>query len=80
MRLAQKQTDDEQNIEHPDMNPCSYGHLIFDKGPNHLMEKRQPLQQMLLGKQDMCIQETETRPMALTLYKYQLKSGLRTLM
>jgi hypothetical protein len=28
----------------PDMNPCNYSHLIF--------EKRQPLQQMLLGKLD----------------------------
>jgi hypothetical protein len=33
------------------MNPHSYVHLIFDKGiKKHTMEKRQPLQQMLLGK------------------------------
>jgi hypothetical protein len=37
------------------------------------MEKRQPLEQMLLGKLDKCIQKTETRFMSLTLYKYQLK-------
>jgi hypothetical protein len=41
------------------------------------MEKRQPLQQMLLGKLDICLQKTETRSMFITLYKYQ--SELRTL-
>jgi hypothetical protein len=38
-----------------------------------MMEKRQPLQQMLLGKLDICMQKTETRSMSFTLYKYQLK-------
>jgi dTDP-4-amino-4,6-dideoxygalactose transaminase len=37
------------------------------------MEKRQLLQQMLLGKLDTCQQKTETRSMFVTLYKYQLK-------
>jgi hypothetical protein len=32
------------------------------------MEKRQPLQQMLLGKVATCLQETETRSMSITLY------------
>jgi hypothetical protein len=39
------------------MNPCSYAHLIFDKAQKHTMEKRQPLQQMLLGKLDICLQK-----------------------
>jgi hypothetical protein len=39
----------------------------------HTMEKRQPLQQMLLGKEVICLQKTEARPMPVTLYKYQLK-------
>jgi hypothetical protein len=56
------------------MNPCSYAHLIFDKdAKKHTMEKRQPLQQMLLAKLDICLQKTETRSMFVTLYKYQLK-------
>jgi hypothetical protein len=38
-----------------------------------MMEKRQPLQQMLLGKVVIHLQETETRSMSITLYKYQLK-------
>jgi hypothetical protein len=37
------------------------------------MEKRQSLQQMLLGKVVICLQETETRSMFITLYQYQLK-------
>jgi hypothetical protein len=39
-----------------------------------IMEKRQPLQQMLLGKLVICLQKTKTRSMAKTLYYfYQLK-------
>jgi hypothetical protein len=36
------------------------------------MEKRQPHQQMLLGKLDICLQNTETSIMFITMYKYQL--------
>jgi hypothetical protein len=39
-----------------------------------MMEKRKPLQQMLLGKVVICLQKTETRPMFITLYWYQLKT------
>jgi hypothetical protein len=35
--------------EDSNMNPCSYSHMIFDKGTQN-MEKRQLLQQMFLGK------------------------------
>jgi hypothetical protein len=36
------------------------------------MEKRQPLEQILLGKLDISLQKTETRSMFVTLYKCQL--------
>jgi hypothetical protein len=39
------------------------------------MEKRQPLQQMLLEKVVIRLQETETRSMFITLYWHQLKMG-----
>jgi hypothetical protein len=39
-----------------------------------MMEKRQPLQEMLLGKLDICMKKTETGSMAVTLDKYQLKA------
>jgi hypothetical protein len=48
------------------MNPHSYAHLIFDKGTKR--EKRQLLQQMLLGKVVICLQKTETRSMSITLH------------
>jgi hypothetical protein len=50
------------------MNPYSYAHLIFDKGAKHMMEKRQRLQQMWLGKVVIHLQKTESRFMFITLY------------
>jgi hypothetical protein len=50
-------------MEDPDMNPHSYTPIIFDKRcQKHAMEKRQTLQQMLLGKLDICLQKTEIDP------------------
>jgi hypothetical protein len=37
------------------------------------MEKKEALQQMLLGKVVICLQKTETRSMPITLSKYQFK-------
>jgi hypothetical protein len=37
-------------IEGPEINPHSYSHLILTKEPKHKLKKRQPLQQMFLGK------------------------------
>jgi hypothetical protein len=38
----------------------------------HMMVKRQPFKQMLLGKPVICLQKTETSFMPVTLCKYQL--------
>jgi hypothetical protein len=32
------------------MNPHTFGHLIFDKGQNHPVEKRQHFQKMVLAQ------------------------------
>jgi hypothetical protein len=37
-----------------------------------MMEKRQPLQQMLLGKVISCLQEAETRSIFITLYQLKI--------
>jgi hypothetical protein len=47
--------------EDPVMNPRNYAHLIFDKRhQKYTMEKIQPVQQILLGKLDICLQKIET--------------------
>jgi hypothetical protein len=38
-----------------------------------MMEKRQPVQQMVLGEVAICLQKTDTGSMPVTLYWYQLK-------
>jgi hypothetical protein len=57
-----------------EMNPHSYTHVIFDKvTKNVMMEKRQTYQQIMLGKVTIGLQKTETRPIPVSLYVYQLK-------
>jgi hypothetical protein len=70
MVLAQNRHEEQWNkIEDLDMNPHSYAHLIFDKGAKNIQwRKRQPLQQMLLGKVVICLQKTKTRSMPIILY------------
>jgi hypothetical protein len=44
------------------MNPHRCAHLIFSQRcQKHTMVKRQPFQQMLLGKVVICLQKAETR-------------------
>jgi hypothetical protein len=41
---------------------------FWQRCQKHKMKKRQPLQQMLLGKVVICLQKIETRSMPITLY------------
>ena len=60
------------------MDPRLFGQLIFDKaGKKHPVEKRQSLQQMVLGKLDSHMQKNETGPFSYTIHKDKLKMDER---
>jgi hypothetical protein len=46
---------------------------FWQRHPKQKIEKRQPLQQMLLGELNICMQKTESRSISYTLYRNQLK-------
>jgi hypothetical protein len=69
MILAQKQICNQWNrIEDPDMNPCSYTHLNFDKGTKNIQRRKDSLFNNVAGKLSICLQKIETRSMFITLY------------
>jgi hypothetical protein len=75
MVMAQKQTW--RPVEH-NIRPKICIHTtrptdFWQRCLKHMMEKRQLLQQMFLGKLGICMQKTESRSKSFTLYKYQLK-------
>jgi hypothetical protein len=70
MDLAQKQTwrPMEQNRRpwHKLMQIQPFD--FWQKNPKHMLNKKSPLQQMVLGKLDIYLQKTETRFQSLTLF------------
>ena len=65
-------------VENPEMDPQTYGQLIFDKaGKNIQWKKRQSLQQIVLGKLDSNMQKNEPGPLSYIIQKNKLKMGER---
>ena len=60
----------------PEINPHTYGQLVFNKGGKR-MEKRQSLQQVVLGKQDSCMKINEVRTLLHTTHKNKLQMASR---
>jgi hypothetical protein len=79
MVLAQKQTerpmDQNRRFRHKPTHLLPTD--LQQRNSKHMMEKRQPLQQMLLGKLDIYMQKTETRSLSFTLYQNQFKVDQR---
>ena len=73
-----RQKDQRNRRENPEINPDTYGQLIFDKGGKSIKwEKRRSIQQAMLGNLDSCMQINETRTHPHTTHKNKLKMAKR---
>ena len=53
MVLAQNQKYSQwNNMQSLEKNPCTYGHLIFDKGGKNIQWRKEPFQKVVLEKLD----------------------------
>ena len=75
MVLEQNRNTDQQNrIESPKINPHTYGQFTYNKGGKSIQwKKRQSHQQAVLGKLDNYMLMNEIRIFSNTIHKDQLK-------
>jgi hypothetical protein len=69
-----RQVDQWNRTEDSEMNPKTYGHLIFDKGGNYIQwEKNQGFQQMVVVQLDVSMYKNTNGPILISSYKAQVQ-------
>ena len=72
-----RHSDQWHRTENPEMDPQTYGQLIFDKAGKNIQWNKDSLQQVVLGKLDDDMQENEHGPLSYTTHKNKLKMDKR---